>query len=222
MHLPPYVYNNAHSGIEIDIVKAIFDHTDFEISFTQMPRIRMIQTFDQGEFDGVLTQNIAVSDKGCATEWYLKHQNVAFTLSDSDLTITNINQLKTMSVLSFDGAKKYLGSEFETAVSRNPRYSESVNQASHIELIYMKRFDVIVGDEWILRLAQKEHYDRTGVYKKLTAHYIMPPSLYSARFQNTEVCDAFNEALNGLRTSGKYDEIIANYHTRIMVASSER
>lgn len=220
-HLPPYVYENAHSGIEIDLVKAIFANTGLDIKFVQMPRVRMIQTFDQGEADGILTQNINVSEVGCATDWYLKHQNVGFTLAEDKVPLNSLSDLGSLSVLSFNGARKYLGKNFRDAISSNPLYHESSNQASHIELLYLRRFTVVVGDEWILRLAQRNRFDSTGDYKRLTVHYVMPPSLYSARFQDPQVCRRFNTSLAELRRSGEYDRIVFRYHQRIMIAASD-
>lgn len=219
-HLPPYVYKEAASGIEIDLVKAIFDDMGIDIRFMQMPRIRMIQSFDQGQMQGILTQNVNVSNIGCATDWYLRHQNVGFTLAEDNVQLRSLNDLAQIPVLSFDGAKKYLGKEFRNIVAQNPEYQESTNQESHIDLLYFRRFKVIIGDEWILRLAQRNHFERTGAYKKLTAHYIMPPSLYSARFQDEKICEAFNKSLAKLRTSGSYTKIVSSYHQKIMIAAT--
>lgn len=219
-HLPPYVYKKANSGIEVDLIKAIFNDMGMDIKFVQMPRIRMIQSFDQGSVHGILTQNITASNVGCATDWYLKHQNVGFTLAEENLQLSTLQDLRKFSVLSFDGARRYLGEAFRAAVDNNPRYKESINQAAHIELVYLKRFNVIVGDEWILRLAQRNHFDQTGKYKRMTAHYIMPPSLYSARFQEQSICDSFNASLSKLRGSGSYEQIVSAYHQRIMIAST--
>ena len=219
-HLPPYVYHDASSGIEVDLIKAIFDEMDVDIQFVQMPRVRMIQSFDLGQMDGILTQNTSVSDIGCATDWYLKHQNVAFTLADTNIELNSLEDLSTIPVLSFDGATKYLGVAYRNAMLLNPEYRESTNQQSHIELLYLKRFKVIIGDEWILRLAQRNHFDSTGAYQKLTAHYVMPASLYSARFRDEKVCKAFNKSLAKLRGTGRYDQIVTNYHQKIMMAGT--
>ncbi len=180
----------------------------------------MIQSFDRGEVQGILTQNVTVSDIGCATDWYLKHQNVGFTLAEENIQLSTLQDLQKFSVLSFDGARKYLGEAFRMAVDNNPRYKEYINQAAHIELVYLKRFNVIIGDEWILRLAQRNHFDKTGKYKRMTAHYIMPPSLYSARFQDQTICDAFNKSLSKIRNSGNYEQIVSAYHQRIMIAAT--
>jgi len=220
MHLPPYVYHNAASGIEIDLIKAIFADIGRKIEFVQMPRVRMIETYDRGELEGILTQNANVSNIGCITDWYIEHQNIGFTLASEPFVLTKLSDLKGMSVLSFDGATRYLGKGFSDAVKGNKLYEEATNQESHIELIYKRRFNVVVGDEWILRLAQRNYFTNTGKYQKMVAHKIMPASLYSARFKNPVICEKFNVSLAKIRSSGEYVQIVNSYHQNIMIAGN--
>ncbi|MFC3050924.1 substrate-binding periplasmic protein [Kordiimonas pumila] len=220
--LPPYVMNTATNGIEVDIIKEIFREFDQDIIFIQMPRIRMIQMFDDSKIDGILTQNSQASNVGCVTNWYLFHQNFAFSLAENNFLIDNLSDLQNYSIVSFDGAKKYLGSDFTNAVKENPRYLESSDQSVHIELLYKKRFDVVVGDEWVFWYIQKKYQEKSGVFKQLNAHHILPPSLYSARFQDPAICSFFDQALAMMRKSGRYDEIERKYHEQILSKDQPR
>ena len=89
--IPPYVYGRAETGIEIDLLNAIFNEMGQKIKYVQLPRVRMVQSFNRGEMQGVLTQNISVSNAGCAADWYLKAKNVGFSLNENNtkLNITN-------------------------------------------------------------------------------------------------------------------------------------
>jgi len=214
--IPPYVMNNASTGIEIDLITAIFQEAKIPIEFVQMPRVRMIQMFDDGIIDGALTQNPNSSKSGCATNWYLTHHNLAFSLKSRNLTVTSFADLQKYSVLSFDGARQYLGPQFEQAVQNNKLYVEAADQSVHIELLYKKRFDVVIGEAWVLRLMQQKRVEETGLYHKLETHTIMPPTLYSARFKNAALCTAFNEALTTITLKGKYDQIISHYRQKII------
>ncbi|PCI62883.1 MAG: hypothetical protein COB37_06070 [Kordiimonadales bacterium] len=220
--LPPYVEKQARSGIEIDLVTAIFKKIGKKIEFVQLPRIRMIQSFDNAAIDGILTQNVTVSEVGCATDWYLQHQNVALSLADTDLVVADLLDIRNLSTISFDGATKYLGKNFRDAVSQNPRYIESPDQANHIKLVYNKRFDIVVGDRRILRLAQSAYFKKTGDYKELKTHYIMPPSLYHARFHDKAMCTEFNQALQKLKETGVYAEITSRYDNPIVASIHRR
>lgn len=214
--IPPYIMNNASTGIEIDLISAIFKEAGIPIEFVQMPRVRMIQMFDDGQIDGALTQNPNSSKSGCATNWYLTHHNLGFSLKKRNLTITSLADLQKYSVLSFDGARQYLGPQFEQAVQKNDLYVEAADQSVHIELLYKKRFDIVVGEAWVLRLIQQKQVEETGLYHELETHTIMPPTLYSARFKNTALCTAFNEALTTITLKGKYDHIISHYRQKII------
>ncbi|NVJ99600.1 MAG: transporter substrate-binding domain-containing protein [Alphaproteobacteria bacterium] len=216
--LPPYVEQRAGGGIEIDIVKAILRDSAYEPVFIQQPRVRMISAFESKVLDGILTQNIAASNEGCATDWYISHQNVAITVEDKDMQITGLPDLKGLSVLSFSGATRYLGQEFANAIKDTERYTESGDQGKHISLLYKNRFDVIVGDSWILSLAQKRFFTQTGQYKAIHKHPIMAPSLYVARFHDQAICDAFNLGLRSLRASGEYADIWDGYEKQLMIA----
>lgn len=215
--LPPYVYENATSGIEIDLIKAVFDESIFDVEFVQLPRIRMISAFEDKQLDGILTQNVTASDVGCATKWYIEHQNVALTVADRHLTVNTLDDLSHFAVISFSGATRYLGAPFANAVQNSRRYTESGDQGTHISLLYKGRFDVAVGDNWILRLAQKRYLDQTGDYMALETHKIMPVSHYVARFHDQQLCDAFDTALDKIRDNGSYNEIWASYRARIYV-----
>ncbi|TNE62058.1 MAG: transporter substrate-binding domain-containing protein [Alphaproteobacteria bacterium] len=218
--LPPYVYENAETGIEIDLVRAIFREAGLQVDFVQLPRIRMIQTFDDGRVDGVLTQNVSASTEGCATVPYITHRNVAFTLKERRLPLDTLTDLEKYAVVSFSGATRYLGRDFADAVTTSPRYTESGDQGTHIALLYKQRFDVVVGDEWILRLAQRRHFERTGEYMELDSHAIMPASHYVARFRDQNLCDAFNKAYLTLDTSGALAEIWSGYRASILVMNT--
>lgn len=217
--LPPYVEKDAVAGIEVDLIKAIFRGSQYEPIFVQQPRVRMIASFEAKETDGILTQNKTASNVGCATDWYIAHQNVAKTVASRNLTIQGLLDLKQYSVLSFSGATRYLGEKFQKAVRDAKRYTESGDQGKHIALLYNNRFDVIVGDRWILALAQKRHYENTGKYLELDTHPIMTPSLYVARFHDTGICEAFNHGVRALRASGEYAEIWSGYQARLLVSS---
>jgi len=217
--LPPYVDEGASSGIEIDIIKAIFEKTGRKIQFEQMNRIQMIKQFDEGGIDGILTQNITASNVGCVTDWYLVHQNVAFTLAQSNVKIETVADLANISVVSFDGARKYIGGDFKKAIKDNGLYREVAEQSEHIGLLYSGQFKAIVGDEWIIRYAQRQLFEATGEYRELRVHQILKPSLYSARFHDIGLCQAFNSALQGLKRSGSYDRLVENYQKSLLIAA---
>ncbi len=219
-NLPPYVYDDAEYGIEVDLIKEIAKNAGIKVEFVQMPRVRMIQSFDKQQIDGILTQHPKASQVGCSTNWYLAHQNFAFTLANKDIIINGLDNLSDKRVVSFDGATRYLGAAFKKAVDNNPSYTEAIDQSTHISLLYKERFDAIVGDEWIIKLAQRRHFERTGVYMKMIQHEILPRSLYVARFHDQRICDAFNISLKQLRENGVYHEVVSNYQNRISFAKA--
>jgi len=214
-NLPPYVIGDATSGIEISIVKAIFREMGEAVTFVQMDRVAMIERFEKGEIGGTLTQSSTASSHGCITDWYIVHQNVGFSLARKNMKVNSLADLSTRSVVSFDNAKTFLGDPFKAAMDANPNYREIAPQSRQIGMLYKGAVDVIVGDEWIIRYVQRQHFEKTGEYEDLRLHQILAPTLYSARFQDKLTCSKFNAALKKLRTNGTYANILLDYQQRL-------
>lgn len=211
----PYVTGQGSSGFEIDLVEAIFDQTPYVPAFIQLPRARMLQTFNSGGVEGVLTSNIALSGQGCLTDWYIQHQNVGLTLASRNIAVTKLPDIADLSIITFDGARSFLGPTFTAETAKSPRYMESPDQKNHVSLLYFGYFDVAIGDEWILKMAQVEQKRNSGTYKPLKIHRILPVTLYGARFSDQAVCEAFNQGLKVIRTNGHYDVIAGKHFDRI-------
>lgn len=211
----PYVANQGTGGMEIDIVKAVFAEMDYLPNFVQMPRVRMIQSFNAKAMDGVLTSNVAVAGEGCLTKWYVQHQNVSFTLTSRNMEFDSLSDVANHSIITFDGATRFLGDAFARAASLSPRYVESSDQNTHVSLLYAGYFDAAIGDEWILRLAQVDQRQSSGEYQPLTLHRILPVTNYGARFHDQRVCDAFNIGLDTIRGNGVYNMIVRSHLDRI-------
>ncbi len=211
----PYVVNSGTSGLEVDIVNAVFTHTKYTPSLVQLPRVRMIQSFNSGNFDGILTSNVSLNGEGCITDWYIKHQNVGVTLSQREIAVEDITDIAKLSIITFDGATRFLGPKFAAETRKSPRYVESSDQNVHIALLYNGYFDAAIGDEWILKLAQVNQKKKSGTFRPLTIHRVLPTTFYAARFQEQTICNAFNAGLNKIRKSGLYDRIARGHYDEI-------
>lgn len=216
----PYVSESAGAGLEIDLVKAIFAETPYQPRFVQLPRVRMIQSFNAELMDGVLTQNVDVGGQGCITDWYMSHQNVGVTASDRSIALNSLSDIANLAVISFDGATRYIGPEFAAEARKSARYTESSDQSTHISLLYNGNFDAAIGDEWILKLAQAQLRERTGEFQPLTIHRIIPATLYGARFHDPAVCQAFNDSLKTLQSDGRYAAIVDRHYRVISEKTS--
>lgn len=219
--IQPYVVNQGSGGFEIELVEAIFNQTPYIPAFIQMPRVRMLQTYNAKGVDGLLTSNVTLSGQGCLTDWYIQHQNVGITLAARDIAISKLPDIADLSVITFDGARSFLGPAFTAETAKSPRYMESPDQKIHISLLYFGYFDVAIGDEWILKMAQVDHKRKSGTYKPLTIHRILPTTLYGARFREQAVCDAFNYGLKTIRANGRYETIVSKHFNRISAHIAE-
>lgn len=216
---PPYTNLNAESGIEIEIITAIFRDMNIQPVFVQAPRGRGIQMFNTKAVDVLLAQNPSSTPKGCATDWYIIHQNVGLSVKSRDLQLNTLDDLEPFSVISFLGASMQLGPTYAAAANKAKLYRETGDQDLHIQMLYEQHFDVAVGDIWTLRLAQQRYLGKEGVYIELIAHEILPPTRYIARFHDLRYCRAFNTSLKKIRQSGVYDRIWMGYEGRQLTKS---
>lgn len=205
--LPPYITRDGSGGIEIDIVKAVFKKAGLTPEFLQMPNPRMVSTFETKRMDGILTRETYLRTEACKTGVYFRHWNVGVTLASRKLKLTSIADLSRYSVLSFVGARKFLAVDFRMAVDRSPHYTEAPFQDTHMDLLYTQRFDVVVGDRWILKHSQHTEYRRTGEFRDIAIHEIMEPLEYVMWFHDRDVCSRVANALLALKQSGEYDAI---------------
>jgi polar amino acid transport system substrate-binding protein len=53
---------------------------------------------------------------------------VAISLKSNNFKIENLNDIKGKTIVSFQGASKFMGKDFSDAVAGNPKYSESANE----------------------------------------------------------------------------------------------
>lgn len=211
----PYVTDNATNGLEIEIINTVFADTPYTPQFIQFPRMRMIQMFASKNIEGVLTQNNGLQGKGCITDWYIKHQNVGMTRSNRDIKLDGLQNISNLSIITFDGAREFIGPNFASEARKSPRYIESSDQNIHVSLLYLGYFDLAIGDEWILKLAQLNQKHKSDNFQPLTTHRILPSTLYAARFHEQKVCEAFNASLARLRESGQYQAIVDRHFNEI-------
>ena len=217
----PYVTEDGTGGLEIELVKTIFGETSYSPKFIQLHRVRMIRLFESKAVDGLLTSNVTLDGEGCITNWYIQHQNVGVTVAARKIRINQLADIANLSIITFDGANRFLGPKFAAETKNSSRYIESSDQNSHISLLYLGYFDAAIGDEWILKLAQVNKKRKSGDFQPLAIHRILPTTLYAARFHKQAVCDAFNNGLATIRANGSYDAIINNYFGRITAQIEE-
>ena len=107
-------------------------------------------------------------------------------------------------------AKNFLGENFSKTMSQAKQYTEMADQMKQIEMLFVKRTQVIILDISILKHFIKKYKAKT-FKKDYVVHALFPRKIYSAGFKSRAVRDQFNRGLLVIKANGKYQEILNKY-----------
>lgn len=215
--LPPYIISEDNSGMEFEIARDALADGGYEMKPAYMPFARVPMALNDKEVDGALTvleasglKNVYYSDP------YITYQNVAVALEDKNFSINSIGDLSDKKIVAFQNARKYLGDKYAQAAVSSPEYEEKAQQEKQITRLFMDRTDVIVIEANIFKyyrnkVAQKYDKDRVDTDLEVDVFEIFPSTDYKAAFLKREIRNDFNDGIEKLKQSGKYDAIIQKY-----------
>ncbi len=211
--LGPYAVSNGR-GMLVDITREAIEAAGHTVNFTFMTNKESIKAFEQGVFDAVAMTR-AAEDKFYYSEPVITIENVAITLKSANITINSLADLGKYEVMAFSGARTFLGPEFATAVSNNPRYIEVANQQTQVHMLYDKRAQVMIAGKTIFSYYLKKLQLRQSIAPDSSAQYqfaeIFPPTVYVSGFKSKADRDEFNRGLAIIKKDGRYDRITATY-----------
>lgn len=211
LYKPPYVGLDGQDGMEVDIARAAFAAVGITMHAVQLPPARGLAMFRMRKLDALLTVDRGIGGQDYFSEPYIVYQNVAITLSQRKLEITQVEDLARYSIAAFQNAHVILGERFRAVTERHKSYKEYAQQIQQNKMLFLGRVDVSIGDRLIF-----EHFSRQlerGIdgSQALTVHTIFPPSPRLAVFLDQTMRDAFDEGLRRIHKDGRYDSIVHQY-----------
>ncbi|MBP8118889.1 transporter substrate-binding domain-containing protein [Shewanella sp. M16] len=210
LNRPPYIIEDAESGLEIDIIKAAFKEMGQPVNFKFYSRKRQVLYFNKDRLDAVMTMNPANGVDGYWSNDYVEYTNVAISLAEQHLEITRIVDLKKYSVAAFENARFLLGPEFN-AVAQQTIYREVDSQLSQNRMLYLGRINTVIADRYIFAQLNKFVEDDVDTQQALSYHFIFPPTSYRMVFHNSVARDTFNQGLARIKANGIYQALVAKY-----------
>ena len=197
------------TGIHIDIVNEALAFKKHKGSYISFPFGRLHLALEEGDVDA----SVAVGKKEGSSIYYsdpaVGYDNVVITLKERNFSIKTFDDLKILKIVSFPNARKYLGPEFAQIAKINPRYKESSRPKSAIGLLFSKRIDALVWDLYVVHYHKSQALIDTSA--SLSFHRLWKPTLYPVAFRDKQIRDDFNEGLDHLKKTGKYDQILHEF-----------
>lgn len=218
LDIPPYVMNNASSGLEVEIVRqALAEH---ELLFVQLPYGELQSAVAQQRAD-ISVGVEADEDGGFYSVDFITFANYAISKKSDNLTINQENDLKGHRVLAWQNAWQVLGERYqqlfspEPATTKNypPGYAEVADQAEQVMLFWQGHSDVIVIDHSIFN-----HYSKAVGHRltEINLHGIFPPvTHYKVSFRSATLRDQFNQGWRKLCENGRYEALLNQYAVQL-------
>lgn len=211
--LPPWVLADENAGIEIEIAREALAYRGYQLTPVYVPPRRIAHDLINGFVDAASKdQNVPITQDGFyyANEAFIYHA-AFFTLDERNLTFDTPENLAGVQILGFQNASA-AWPDWLTASEDNGSYKEVVDQALQVRMLQRGRTDVVVADRTIFRHYLKLYEREIGsAAKAVQLHEFAEPSGYAPIFRSEKIRDAFNEGLQHLKDTGRYDEIIAAY-----------
>ena len=208
----PYVFEDG-SGIVIDIVTEALRPAGYKVVPVFLPQGRGFKMFADRKIEATsIIKKSSGLKNAFYSDYFMQYHNYAITLK-SGPRVDSINDLANLDVIAFQNAHLYLGRNYGQIVSSNPNYKELHNQEIQVLMLLSGRTDVAVMDISIFQFYKNKLSSEGKVYAEVSVVFnnLFEPTRYRTAFIDYHIRDAFNQGLQILRESGRYDEIYDNY-----------
>lgn len=208
---PPFILEDQNRGLQLDLIREAFASENMKVNYNPMPFGRNITGYRQMNADGIITLPPNYDHPALyLSKPYISYENVAISLSEDYFNIEKISDLSDKSIIAFQNAKKFLGDSYEEAVAYSMDYREVPNQMKQIELLFLRRTEVIVLDINIFKYFVKTH--KSPLFNKpFTVHYIFNERPYSVGFKTEKLKNMFDNAIDTMKENGSYQLVLDNY-----------
>ena len=219
--IPPYVMQQAATGLEVDIVHAALP--GFSLRFVQIPYKDLQTAIGQGLAD--VSVGVRSLDDGVSySNDFVTFANYAITKRADGLSIDDVKDLSGHQVLAWQRAYLELGGEFEQLFSpgspQRRNYTEFARQIDQVRMFWQGTNKVIVIDGSIFAYFSEElgHSMSDVVFHAI----LSPVTNFKVGFKDAAACETFNQGLAELCRSGQYARLLDRYDVEVPNAVCER
>lgn len=210
LDMPPYVMDDAASGLEVDIVRQAL--MGYRLHFIQLPYGELQTAVQQRGVDVSLGVQQEDNDLLSSTD-FVTFANYAISKKADGFRIDSVADLRDRQVLTWGNAYRELGGEFEAMFSpqssQRKNYIEVADQEEQVRMFWEGKGLVVVIDHSIF-----SHFSRKMNHPldQVAFHAIFPPvTNFKAAFKDVAVRNRFDEGIAALCGSGEYAELLQRY-----------
>lgn len=204
-NIPPYLLDDNHGGIELDIIKLAFQTQGHKVRTTKINSNTII-----------VNQNNPTNEKHLyLSDSFISYEDIVISLQSKKLSLTKTQQLTSHSIIAFPTASIVLGNAFNEISIYNPTYQEDhiINQ---ITALYTGATDFILTD--------KNHFQQTldilknknlippiNLNLPISEHKLYPTTTYKLATNSKRIRDDFNHGLTTTKSLNTYHQVWQHY-----------
>ena len=206
-----------NDGILIDLISEAMEPLGYEIETVYYPYARRIRSYQSSIVDVVCDinqNNISNSNlSGYFSGNIYAYENYAFSLSKNNYHFNNISELANYSLLSWQGARKQLGSAYDTMAANNPSYLETHNQSLQVKMLFLGRVDIVQLDKQIfeyyrINLLQDKDVDANAKVDRFALFGKNPNGFL---FRSAKARNDFVRQIKKMKLDGRFNKIFNKY-----------
>lgn len=196
-----------------DLIDGVYSYLpDTQVKYRYMlSNARLVHELNALTVDGAANIFSPNDIKGCLSQPIFEFSDVAISLKSQQLVINKVDDLRGKSVVSYQGAKTLLGSDYKAAVESGHYYKEVSQPEEQAKLLLTGMVDVSIGDKYIFLNSLKNWSKGKHDPNQIIIHTIFPPVATSMGFNEQAFCDEFDQGLKKFKESGRYREVYKRY-----------
>ena len=213
--IPPFCFPETNSGIELEVIGEALAYRGHTLAPKYYPFARIPVVFKQQKVDAAMTdlgENMEAAGAFYGDPAVL-YYNAFITLKRNNISIEKPDDLKDLSVISFQGASKRFPLWLDS-IKESGRYIEKNDQKTQVLMLKNNRADVVLSDIYIYKYFEIQAYKALGKKAALTdEHHVIEtnPMDYRPVFRSEKIRDDFNAGLKYMKDNGRIREIYNKY-----------
>ncbi len=210
---PPYVMQDASTGISVELFKRVFGKLDRPFIPKYVGNVRMERMLSNGEID-IAVEVKKTDPRMFYSKEFVSYQNFIIVRQTDKARISAFADLAGKSVCTWQQADEHLGREFQEAME-SFSYHEFVDQEAQVRVFLGGRCNVIVIDEKIFKYwVERLRGDPVFAKRIVSTDFFYQPvpgqskNVFYVGFRDGDLRNRFDRELDVLKANGKYDEIL--------------
>jgi len=215
--LAPWVMAESHDGILIELISEAMEPLGYEVEKVYYPYARRIKAYQSKSVDVVCDinqKNINNSNLiGHFSGNVYAYENYAFSLKKRNYNFSKVSQLNRYSLLSWQGARKQLGTAYDLMAASNPSYIETHNQRLQVKMLFLERVDIIQLDKQIFEFYRSNLIEENEIDANIEVDRfsLFGKSPNGFLFRSIKARNDFVEQIALMKKDGRYNKIFNKY-----------